>query len=201
MSEFFAYAVRRGHISKHPASNVVSSDLPKVKVKPPKFFTIDETKEILSYMQKRHSHYTLWFAIGFFTGIRHAEINRLTMDNFIVDRKEILLKGDIVKTGDTWLMADLPDNLWEWVKKYEYRAITDSAWKKLTKQMRKDLPHINWHHNGLRHSFATYHLSKYRDASKTSLLLRHRNRETLWQHYLGGLVSEDIANQYFSIIP
>jgi integrase len=69
MSEFFAYAVRRGHISKHPASNVVSSDLPKVKVKPPKFFTIDETKEILSYMQKRHPHYTLWFAIGFFTGI------------------------------------------------------------------------------------------------------------------------------------
>lgn len=200
-NEFFEFSLRRGFIEKHPAMNVITADLPKVKSKKPQYFSVDQTRSILNMAQESCPEFVSWLAIGFFTGIRHAEINRLKLSNFDFERKEILLQGDIVKTGDSWLMTDIPDNLWSWLAKYkEITPMDENDFKVFIRRVGREIG-LKWYHNGLRHSFATYHLSLYRDSARTSIMLRHRNKDTLWQHYLGGLVSSDVAKEYFSIVP
>jgi integrase len=201
VGEFYRFAYRRRYIDKNPMDMLSALDFPKIKRKPPKYFSVKDVQVILDFIVNKYPKWVSWFAVGLFSGIRHAEINKLTKNNFNFSRKEITLQSDIVKTGDTWLMENLPSNLWSWLDKYPtLNPISKSQFPELTKSIERNTG-IKWIHNGLRHSFATYHLSKYRDSAKTSLLLRHRNKDTLWQHYLGGLVSEDIANQYFSIVP
>ena len=202
LKEFYSFCIRREYISVNSMAKIHTSDLPKIISKDPKFFTVDETKAFFEFIKLRYPEYTRWFAVAFFTGIRRAELNRLEISMFDFARKEILLHKSITKTGDTWLMSGLPSNLWTWLEEdaSPWKDLPENEFENITRHLKEDTG-IKWHHNTARHSFATYHLSLYRETQKTSLLLRHRNGATLWQHYLGGLASEDMARKYFSIEP
>ena len=94
-------------------------------------------------------------------------------------------------------MRDLPENLWAWLEKYP--TIIQPG-KKLRKSLIDEWKG-EWKHNGLRHTFATMHVSLHQNPAKTSLILRHRNQQRLWQNYLANPVSKDEARRYFSIVP
>jgi hypothetical protein len=57
-----------------------------------------------------------------------------------------------------------------------------------------------WPNNGLRHSFASYHLAHLGDAARLALELGHTNQELLFRHYRE-LVTPDQAEKYWSIRP
>ena len=58
----------------------------------------------------------------------------------------------------------------------------------------------DWSPNSLRHSFASYALSKWNDAAKLSLELGHRNPDLLFAHYRA-LVTPKAAKAFWSIVP
>ena len=57
-----------------------------------------------------------------------------------------------------------------------------------------------WPSNGLRHSFASYHLAHFHDAARLALELGHTNQELLFRHYRE-LVTPDQAAKYWNIRP
>ena len=59
---------------------------------------------------------------------------------------------------------------------------------------------IYFPHNAGRHSFSTYHVALYGDASKTATLLTHRGVNMLYDHYRGNAEKEE-SEKYFSIVP
>lgn len=113
------------------------------------------------------------------------------------ENKHILLPAEIVKTNDDWLINDIPKVFWNIVKPDSIIDIPSAdqimeirrIWNKKAKR--------NYPANALRHSFATYHLSLHRNAPRTSLVMRHRNPNQLWQSYLAKLVSEKEAVKWF----
>ncbi|HUF63040.1 MAG TPA: hypothetical protein VMN36_13265 [Verrucomicrobiales bacterium] len=54
--------------------------------------------------------------------------------------------------------------------------------------------------NAGRHSYASYHLAHFRNASDLALQLGHHNTEVLFAHYRE-LVSPDAAAAYWKIYP
>jgi len=57
-----------------------------------------------------------------------------------------------------------------------------------------------WPKNGLRHSFASYHLAHFKDAARLALELGHTDQELLFRHYRE-LVTPDQAAKYWEIRP
>jgi integrase len=54
--------------------------------------------------------------------------------------------------------------------------------------------------NGLRHSFASYHLAHFRDAARLAIELGHADQELLFRHYRE-LVKPEVAAKYWAIRP
>jgi integrase len=55
-------------------------------------------------------------------------------------------------------------------------------------------------HNALRHSFASYHLAMWQDASKTAFELGHARPDMLYRHYRN-LVTKEAAEAYWALTP
>lgn len=214
LTAFYNFCKRREYIKQSPFDYINTADLPAIKRDSPRIWSFDDLKLFFKFLKERRPQYITWFAIACFAGIRRAEINRMTPDMIHFDERRIVLPFSIVKTKDTWEMTDLPDNLWEWLEAYgtEIKPIVNSAFGRLTDAFEKwyeeyfakeknIVKTIKWEHNICRHSFCTYHLSLYRNPIKTSLLLKHRSPDTMWQHYLSGLVSQKVAEEYFKITP
>ena len=208
LKQFFDYADRRGYWHKSPIDRISGADLPKIKRAYIPVWTIDDIKFFFDWLEAERPHRVLWFAIACFTGIRRAEINRLKPEYFDLKNRRITLPYHSTKTGDTWLMEDLPNNFWAFVESYGLKSLSpicDSRFTVLTNDFeaycRANGRNFKWGHNICRHSFCTYHLSLYRNPVQTALLLRHRNPAQMWQHYLAGLTTKYIASDYFSIEP
>lgn len=207
LKQFFDYADRRGYWHKSPIDRISGADLPKIKRAHIPVWTIDDVKFFFDWLETERPHRVLWFAIACFAGIRRAEINRLKPEYFDIENRRITLPYHSTKTGDTWLMEGLPENFWQFVESYglEQGVFYSDNFTKLVGDFeaycRENGRNFKWGHNICRHSFCTYHLSLYRNPVQTALLLRHRNPAQMWQHYLAGLVSKDIAATYFQIEP
>lgn len=208
IKRFYDFAKRRKFITAAPTDNITTQDLPAIKRSKIFVWTIPELRLFFRFLKECKPRFLNWFAIACFAGIRRAEINRLKPEYIDLKRKTILLPYDITKTGDSWLMEDLPENLWAWLDAYgtKIEKLTDAtfsrlvaAWEEWTEK--NGGGKIKWQHNICRHSFCTYHLSLWRNPAKTSLLLKHREPNTMWQHYLAGLVDKKTAKEYFEIMP
>jgi integrase len=53
--------------------------------------------------------------------------------------------------------------------------------------------------NGLRHSFASYHLAKFRDAPRVALDLGHVSPRTVFNHYREVATPEELAVHEWSV--
>ena len=214
LTAFYNFCKRREYIQKSPFDYINTADLPKIQRKAPCVWNFDDLKLFFDFLKERRPQYITWFAVACFAGIRRAEINRIKPGMINFEERKIVLPYNIVKTGDTWEMEDLPDNLWEWLRVYgtDVKPIVNSAFGRLTDAFEKWYKEyfakekkiektFKWESNICRHSFCTYHLSLYRNPIKTSLLLKHRSPDTMWQHYLSGLVAKNIAQEYFKILP
>ncbi|MBE6412794.1 MAG: hypothetical protein E7036_09640 [Opitutales bacterium] len=198
--EFFSWSATRGYIKESPFTYLHDSDLPKSSSSSHKSPTIETTKKFFSLVETKYPQYVGIFALVAFGGIRITEATRLNISNIDFEEREIIITKSISKTKRNWLQANMPDNVWEWIKKYP----PNENWIKCDKNVRMKIYAYTQRiiaHNGLRHAFATYHLSMHRDSPKTSILMRHRNPDMLWQNYLEDLVSRKKAQEYFNILP
>ncbi|QSR89283.1 hypothetical protein IT6_03090 [Methylacidiphilum caldifontis] len=62
------------------------------------------------------------------------------------------------------------------------------------------LTSIEWKHNGMRHSYASYRLAQCKDAGKVAFELGHSSSTLVYRHYWA-LVSEEDGKRYFQIYP
>lgn len=197
VSNFLNYAERRGWTDKAPA--IHESDMPRVKASAKGVLSVKETAKLFAYLQKHRPKYLAWFALQAFAGIRRAEADRMRWEYVDFKRKRIVIPASVCKTGDDWVMLDLPKNLWAWLDVVRHLPVHAPANK--SRDLIIKAVGLDWPQNALRHSFCTYHLSMNGSAEKTALLLRHRNTAQLWRSYFAGLKSKAESARYFAVAP
>ena len=197
--EFFDWAKTRGYIKETPFAFIHDTDLPKLKKKNPDYPTVETTKKFFENAAKLYPEYVGIYALVAFGGIRVGEAERLVPSEFDFKNKRITIPGSKSKSGKNYEQTDMPANLWAWLKKYPPSEAWAEYYPRIYTELNRTAQIPN---NGLRHAFATYHMSLYRRADKTQVLMRHEeSSRKLWDTYLAGFVSKEVAAEYFSIKP
>jgi integrase len=211
----FAYAEDRGYIVLNPVAKTAKA---KLVDKAPEIFTPQEAQALLEAALPDpapdkdappgegkpwlgHPDIIPALAIGLFAGLRQAEIERLDWNEVDLGRSFIEVTAEKAKTKKRRLVKIEP-NLAAWLAPHvrktgsvlppNYRNKVEATWKKAGLE--------KWPDNGLRHSFASYHVANFKDASRLALELGHGTTKLLFSNYRE-LVRPEDAERYWNITP
>ena len=140
-------------------------------------------------------------AIQLFAGLRPCELAELNFENIDLERNQLWVDKEEHTTSHR--VVHIMPNLHEWLLPYRSRIgkVQPADYQKRWNDVRRraDL-YENWPHDGLRHSFGTWHFAKFQDLGKTSAQLGHSNQMITRKHYV---VREDPsrADEYWNITP
>lgn len=196
---FFKYCKMQDWLDFNPVEKIESW---RIRGKTPEIFTPEEVRKILNSTPPQ-SEIRAFTAIAAFTGIRNAELKRLTWDKIRLDDREIILDSEITKTASRRIVK-IPENLAKWLEPYVWdlgtkKKILTRRKVPVLKKLHESLGKGNWIKNGLRHSAATYYLALTKNAYLTAEQMGHAV-DVLKQHY-NGLAREKDAIKYFDILP
>lgn len=181
--------------------------LPRELKRQKSVFSLQEVRDILDVLQEEPTfrRFIPFFALQLFCGIRRAEAERMRWNYIDFASRSIRLPAEITKTGDEHIMRPpfLPETVFAWLEPFRPLVNSNAPIAAPSIHMRAAIMKRlgKWEHNGMRHTFATMHVSLHGDPAKTAVLLRHRNQQRLWQNYLARLVPEDEARAYFDLRP
>lgn len=196
LHNFFGYCAGRGYTDENPVTRAA-----KVKVvrKPPGILSPSDTANLLAAASEE---IIPALAIGFFAGLRTAEIERLDWREIDLRRGFIEITAEKAKSSQRRLVQILP-NLRSWLEPMA-RLSGPVRLSEMRHKDRLDIARkaagVAWPANACRHSFASYHLALYQDAARTALQLGHTNTAVLFQHYRALATTEE-AEDYFAISP
>jgi integrase len=191
----FNHAVARGYATSNPAAKTAKA---KVVDSPPGILTVQQTARLLESASPDLLPYV---AIGAFAGLRRAELERLDWSDvhFDADLSDVAAKKS--KRARRRFVKMQP-NLREWlipVRKHSGKVTPDNFEKQLD-AAREAAGITEWPDNGLRHSFASYHLAHFKDAAALALEMGHTDSGMIFNHYRE-LVRPKDAERYWNIGP
>jgi integrase len=142
-----------------------------------------------------------FWAIGGFTGMRVAELKRLDWAKVDFDSGLIEVTARMSKTASRRHVEIVPA-LRAWLEPYKGRTgmVCTVNWRKLIKADKERAGITKWPPNACRHSFASYWLAHFKDASRLALLMGHAKSDLLFRHYRA-LVKPAEAAKWWNIYP
>lgn len=209
LSTLFSFAQKRGYLPPDRRHEVLRVDRARERGGVIEIFTPAELTEMLT-VARGPARTAL--ALGAFTGIRQAEMLRLTWEDFNWEEEVIDLGVDQTKTASRRLVPILPV-LAAWlepVRRSHGRFLPfgeDTAFHriygKLVEAVNANRPEdrrdFHWRRNGLRHSYASYRMALVEDAAKVSLEMGN-SPQKIFNNYRK-VVTKNQANAWFAIMP
>ena len=202
LNDFFRYCLRKDAIKANPLDKILDGDIMKNEApKEVEFLNTEQTYRLLLYLICKHPKHLKFFILALFAGVRVGEVQRMKESYIDYDTQSIIFPAEIVKgrrhKKKSWHVQDYEPVLFEWLNLLKGKAIIRPNNVKRT-QMGKDLGLPG---NFARHTFATKHLSLYKDAERTRFITRHDRKETLENKYFGALEPKEVARAFFNITP
>jgi integrase len=191
----FNFARTRGYCVENPAAKSAKA---KEIDSPVGILSVEELAQLL---ENAPSDLIPYLAVGAFAGLRSAEVERL-------DWKEIDLESGLIEVTASKAKSarrrfvKIQPNLAQWLQPHaQLRGeVTPMNYRKLLETAREHAGIEQWPNNALRHSFASYHLAKFNDATALALELGHTNSNLVFQHYRQ-LVKPKQAERYWKLVP
>jgi integrase len=190
------FAVQRGYAKENAAERTAKAkerggDIGILAVTEAARLLESATPEVLPYI-----------AIGLFAGLRRSEIERLDWSEIDFDSGLIQVTARNSKTAQRRFVTMQP-NLREWLlplRQHKGNVTPTLGFRQSFEQARQAAGIKEWPENGLRHSFASYHLAHFQNAASTALELGHHDSRITFAHYRE-LVKPRDAEQYWKIRP
>jgi integrase len=193
----FNFAVQRGYATSNPAEKTAKAKEPKADIG---ILSVNESARLL---ESATPDILPYIAIGLFAGLRRAELERLDWSEIDFDSGLIQVKAENAKTARKRFVT-LQPNLREWLlplRKHKGNVTPQENFRESFDQTRVAAGIMDeWPDNGLRHSFASYHLAHFKNAASTALELGHYDSRITFAHYRE-LVKPRDAERYWNIRP
>ncbi len=199
-SGFFNFARRQKLIEVNPVDRE-HIDRPTVDEHIPEIFTAGQVTKILTTAVEQAPKLVPFLCIGFFAGLRTAELKGLRWVDIDLDQKLITVRPEIAKLRRQ-RHVDISDNLHAWLARDPKKdgPILPKNMRKLLDQV-VAASKVTWVANGMRHTYASNHLVRFQEVGKTMLQLGHTGGAgVLFNHYRN-LVKPADAAIYWQIIP
>ena len=191
----FNFAKTRGYCASNPAEQTSKAKEIEGDVE---ILTVAELTRLLKAADAK---VVPFITIGAFAGLRRAELERLDWSEVDLAGGLIQVKANKAKSARRRFVK-VERNLAAWIAPYARTkgSVTPSNYRELLDAARTAAEIEEWPHNGLRHSFASYHLAHFHDAAALALQLGHTNANLVFQHYRQAVRPAEAA-KYWSIKP
>jgi integrase len=197
----FGYGIAQGYLEK--GKNPVDDRIKKMTEDdwPVEIFTVDEVSRILECASPE---ILPLFAIGAFAGVRTSELLQLEWNDVHFHTGHLDIRAGVAKSGRSRFFK-LEPNLVEWLTPYAQE--TGRIWKgteDMFRNVRKAMcgkAGITWVQNGLRHSFASYHIAKNQNQNQLADLLGHLDSRLIFSNYRAVVKIPGEADRYFALLP
>jgi integrase len=200
LSTLWQFAQRKKYANHNPLDSITD---PTIESDPPGILTVKQAGAlILAASNSNQGELLPSVAIGLFAGLRPAEIGRLTWEEIDLEAKLIEVTARKAKSKKRRFVT-ISDNLAAWLLKAKNRTGKVSPNGDLDDKvtpLAKTAGITPWPHDGMRHSFASYHLAEHKNQALTTLQLGHHNAEMLFAHYRE-LVKPAAAAEYWKLAP
>jgi integrase len=200
VSQLYNYAVRENWVDANITEKITR---PKTDEIQPEIFTVNEAERLLSHSGK--FGLLPYFALGLFAGVRSAELMRLKTSAVKFSEKSIVIGPSVAKKR-AQRVIDMTDALLAWLEPCREQLektdgpIVDAAKFRWNKEQLLEAAEIKeWKHNGLRHSFGSYHLAAFQNAQETSHQMGN-SPNVVHKHYKA-LVSKSEAENFWALRP
>ncbi len=193
---FFEYAVNMAYTPSNPVAKAGKAKATPGRIE---IFTPEEMRILLRDAKGDILAHLLF---GGFAGLRDAEIGRLHWEQVKPERGHIDLSGSVTKTAARRLVTIQP-NLLKWLEKFAFKQgpIRQPNWNKRIKAWKESIAEneieserVAWKANALRHSYASYHMAKFKDAAETAHELGHTSLTVVYRHYREVVEPGEAAN-------
>lgn len=196
ISQLFNFAIRNGWADTNPVKNITR---PSIDDSAPGILTPDQAANLLAHAEK----YQLlpYVAIGLFAGLRSAELDRLEWSAVKLTERCIIVVAEIAKRRSR-RVVEINDTLAQWLTlcaKPSGKVVPIYNLGRSVQTLATAAGIKEWPHNALRHSFASYHLAKYGDATKTSFQMG--NDPVMVHNHYKGLVTNGDVERFWNLRP
>jgi len=195
---FFQYALKRELVEKNPVTSV---DKVKLVDKAPEIFT---PKQLADLLAAADPSLLPALALQAFAGLRTAEVLRLVWSDIDLVRGFVTVAAHKSKTARRRLIP-IAQNLAEWLR--PYAQMSGPVYSTKTRNYHADVEALRssiglstWPNNGLRHSFASYHLADHQNAPQLALEMGHSTPRMIFDNYREVVAPAD-AERYWAIRP
>ncbi|MCJ8334476.1 MAG: hypothetical protein MJH10_09585 [Epibacterium sp.] len=194
----FEFCRKRQLITTNPAQAIDVLPVDAVVVKP---YTVEECESYLRAAESVSPGFTPFLALGFFAGIRTAELERMNWDQVGAEVINIAPDGSKVRSERE---IPISDNLHRWLDKHRESGPILKAGsthfhdyhKPRILEVAKIQPPPR---NVARKSYASYHYALTGSASRTAANMG-TSESKVFSNYRGKVSQKD-AERYFSIVP
>ena len=198
----FGYAVKKDWLNNNPCEKV---DRPNNKLGAPEFMLVDDVEKLFAAVESStHAKAMIpRMALGFFSGIRVEELDRLDWKDINFEEKYITIRREVAKCRVPRHVTILP-NLLLWLMKYRSpEGLVGLQHQRFAIYRREimEKKKIAWPQNAMRHTFASNHVAMWEDAPKTAFELGHLTGTQLLYKSYRGLTSKKDAERYWGIKP
>ena len=197
LSQLYNFAVKNGWVDSNLIERI---DRPEAEDKEPGIFSVEQAFNLLKHAPKHGLlHYVV---LGLFAGLRSAELLRLEADAILMSEHSIVVGATVAKKRSR-RVVEMCDALIAWFEKYPLpkgRIIDAKNFRANLESLKVAAGIAQWPHNGLRHSFGSYHLAHHGDAIKTAGQMGHRDSNIVHNHYKA-LILKSEAEKFWNIKP
>jgi hypothetical protein len=183
-----------------PAEQMTAAEqIKKMRIKDDEEISTFTPAEMRKILHAAPPHIVPILAIGAFTGIRMAELNRMSWSAFDLERGIIELRAGQAKTAARRLIP-ITDNLRAWIEPLPRSGKvvrTELLHREVTALVRA--LKMEWPRNVLRHSFITYRVAKVKSADQVALEAGN-SPSVIFKNYRE-LATEEQADEWFGILP
>jgi integrase len=198
VSALFSFAVKRAYTPANPFDAI---DKVRVPAKAPGILSPEQCEKLLNAAD---SKILPLLAIQAFCGVRSAETLRLSWSDIDTTRGHVQVAAEHAK-GARRRLVDIPENLKEWLNPYTNRS--GKLWSRSHMEFYRDLGAARasagiskWPSNGLRHSYASYHLAFHQNAAALALQMGYTSQTMIFSNYREVVTPEE-AERYWKISP
>ena len=193
---FFSWAKSRSYLPKNEITEAEAVGKAKVGDTVTEIFTSEQMKQVLALASP---DVLPFLALGAFSGLRAAEIERLDWSAVDLDRKIIQIRADQAKTASRRIVP-VSDNLKEWLRPHvgTGKMLKVTPIHQKLKLLMQPLD-FKWPRNVLRHSYISYRIALVKSAAQVALEAGN-SPAIIFKHYRE-LATEDQAAAWFNIRP
>jgi integrase len=192
---FFNFAMKRRYLPQNPASIL---ERPTVDGKVPEIFTVDEIRKLFDQAKADCPKLIPYLALCTFAGLRPNEARLLDWEAVNIEKRAVMVVPAVAKKR-RMRYVEMSENLAAWLA--PHKRATGRIWflRHVFDSVRIAAG-LRWVPDGLRHSYASYHLAQHENVNKTSMQLGHVGSSMLFDHYRN-LVTREDAVRFWNIRP